>query len=65
MRIVKEIQYLEKAERSSDFSTGIKFVFEDGSTLEQMTTDVVADTLTEKCIVCESMGHKTCDNFPV
>ena len=47
MKKVVNIIYLEKEERSSDFSTGIKFIFEDGSTLEQMTTDVIADKFTD------------------
>jgi len=65
MKKVKEIYYLETNERKSEYSKGIKFIFEDGSTLEQMTTDVVADDFIPKCIVCGEMGHEQCDNFPV
>lgn len=46
MKKVKEIYYLEREERESDYSKGIKFIFEDGSTLEQMSTDVIGDTYT-------------------
>lgn len=65
MRKVKEIYYLEPEERKSEYSKGIKFVFEDDSILEQMTTDVVADDFIPKCVVCGEMGHSQCDNFPV
>jgi hypothetical protein len=41
---VKEILYVDNPkERDTEYSTGIILVFEDDSTLELMTTDVVAN----------------------
>ena len=43
MKKVKEIIFLDKEDRSSRYSTGIMFIFEDGTSLEQMSTDPVGN----------------------
>lgn len=58
MKKIKEIYYIENTERrTSDYSTGLVYVCEDGSVLETMTTDVIAYRHTEpngkaKCREC-------------
>lgn len=47
MRKVKEIFYLADMEKSSQFSKGILLVLEDGTKVELMSTDIVADKITE------------------
>ena len=48
MKKVKEIYYIDnREERSSDFSTGFMFVLEDGSKVETMTTDIIAERYTK------------------
>ena len=44
MKKVKEIYYIDnRQERASDFSTGFVFILEDGSRVETMTTDTIAE----------------------
>jgi len=47
MRKVKEIFYLADIERSSPYSKGILLVLEDGTKVEIMSTDIVADKVIE------------------
>lgn len=48
MKKVKEIYYIDnREERISDFSTGFVFVLEDGSMVETMTTDTIAERYTK------------------
>ena len=48
MKKVKEIYYIDnREERLSDFSTGFLFVLEDGSKVETMTTDPIAERYTK------------------
>lgn len=48
MKKIKEIYYIDnKKERSSDFSTGFLYVLEDGSKVETMTTDLIAERYTK------------------
>ena len=49
MKKIKEIYYIDnREERSSDFSTGFVFILEDGSKVETMTTDSIAEKYTKK-----------------
>ena len=66
MKKVKEIYYIDnREERSSDFSTGFMFILEDGSKVETMTTDTVAERYTKpepyNCIRCNDNGCPACD----
>ena len=47
MKKVKEIYYMDnREERASDFSTGFVYILEDGSKVETMTTDIIAERYT-------------------
>ena len=47
MKKVIETYYIDnRAERSSDYSTGFVFILEDGSKVETMSTDPVAERYT-------------------
>jgi len=49
MKRVKEIYYIDnRKERASDFSTGFVFILDDGSKVETMTTDVIAERYTQE-----------------
>lgn len=45
MKRVTDIFYLEPHERSSEYSRGFLYIFDDGSQVELMSTDVIADTM--------------------
>ena len=48
MKKVKEIYYIDnREERGSDYSTGFVFILEDGSKVETMTTDFIAERYTK------------------
>lgn len=48
MKRIKEIYCIDnREERTSDFSTGFVFILEDGSKVETMTTDCVAERYTK------------------
>ena len=47
MKKIKEIFYLEnKEERASDYSRGLLIICEDGTKIELMSTDPIADRIT-------------------
>jgi hypothetical protein len=49
MKKVKEIYYMDnREERASDFSTGFVYILEDGSKVETMTTDIIAERYTKE-----------------
>lgn len=48
MKKVKEIYYIDnREERTSDFSTGFVYVLEDGSKVETMSSDTIAERYTK------------------
>ena len=64
MKKVKEIYYIDnREERTSDFSTGFVFVLEDGSKVETMTTDLIAERYTKENARHNSKEDKQLETF--
>ena len=63
MKKVKEIFYLNnREERVSDFSTGFLYTLEDGSRVETMTTDTIAEKYTSPVDNVHNITHRIHNN---
>lgn len=72
MKKILGMFYLEEKERTSDYSRGFLYVLEDGTKIEVMSTDPVADKkfcADKECGKSAKMGKDFClfhlENLPV